>query len=366
MHYKKIEDIFKELKTGKEGLSEAEAAEKLKKYGLNEIKEEKKISPLKIFLQQFNSTVVYILIAALIISIIIGEIVDAIVIGVILILNSLFGFYQEYKAEKSIEALKKMASLKATVIRDGKEQEIDAKLLVLGDIIKLAEGDKIPADSRIFELANLQTQEAALTGESTPVKKELKILAEKTPLADRINMVFSGTIITSGKGKAVVAGTGMSSEIGKIATLIGETEQEKTPLQKKLNQLGRWLGALTIIISIIVFLSGVLKGGNLMELFIVAVALAVAAIPEGLPAVVTIGLAIGARRMVKRNALIRKLPSVETLGSTTVICTDKTGTLTKNEMTVKKIYTNGNVIDVTGSGYEIKGEFLLDNKKISP
>ncbi len=366
MHYKKIEDIFKELSANKDGFTEAEAAEKLKKYGLNEIKEEKKISPLKIFLQQFNSAVVYILIAALAISIIIGEEIDAVVIGVILILNSLFGFYQEYRAEKSIEALKKMASLKATVIRDGKEQEIDAKLLVPGDIVKLAEGDKIPADSRIFELANLQTQEAALTGESTPVKKELKILAEKTPLADRINMVFSGTIITSGKGKAIVTGTGMSSEIGKIATLIQETEQEKTPLQKKLNQLGRWLGALTIIISIVVFSGGVLNGGNLMEFFIVAVALAVAAIPEGLPAVVTIGLSIGSQRMVKRNALIRKLPSVETLGSTTVICSDKTGTLTKNEMTVKKIYASGKVIDVTGSGYKIEGEFLLNNKKISP
>src|SRR3989338_7231366 len=209
MHYKKIEDIFRELSTNKEGIAEAEAAERLKKYGLNEIREEKKIFPLKIFLQQFNSTVVYILIAALVISIIIGERVDAIVIGIILILNSLFGFYQEYKAEKSIEALKKMASLKATVIRDGKEKEVDAKLLVPGDIIKLAEGDKIPADSRIFELANLQTQEAALTGESTPIKKEIKILAEKTPLADRINMVFSGTIITAGKAKAIFIGTGM-------------------------------------------------------------------------------------------------------------------------------------------------------------
>jgi Ca2+-transporting ATPase len=365
MHDKNIEKIFKELNTGKEGLTEKEAELRLKKYGYNEIKEGKKISPLKIFLQQFNSAVVYILIAALIISLSLGERIDAIVIGVILILNALFGFYQEYRAEKSIEALKKMASLKATVIREGKEKEIDAKLLVPGDIIKLVEGDKIPADSRIFELANLQTQEATLTGESTPVKKELKILPEKTPLADRINMVFSGTVVTAGKGKAIITGTGMGSEIGKIAKLIQETEQEKTPLQKKLNQLGKWLGVVTVIISIIVFLGGILKGGNLMEFFIVAVALAVAAIPEGLPAVVTIGLSIGSMRMVKRNALVRKLPSVETLGSTTVICSDKTGTLTKNEMTVKKIYSNGKIIDVTGSGYEKKGEFLFNNKKVN-
>jgi len=364
MHDKKIEVVFKELNTRKEGLAEKEAEARLKKYGYNEIKEAKKISPIKIFLQQFNSAVVYILIAALIISLFIGERIDAIVIGVILILNALFGFYQEYRAEKSIEALKKLASLKATVIRQGKEKEIDAKLLVPGDIIKLTEGDKIPADSRVFELANLQTQEATLTGESTPVKKELKILPEKTVLADRINMIFSGTIITSGKGKAIVTGTGMSSEFGKIAKLIEETEPEKTPLQKKLNQLGKWLGILTVIVSVIVFLGGILKGGDITEFFIIAVALAVAAIPEGLPAVVTIGLSIGSRRMVKRNALIRKLPSVETLGSTTVICSDKTGTLTKNEMTVKKIYTNGKIIDATGSGYDKKGEFLFNDKKI--
>jgi|TARA_B100001971_G_C18260456_1_gene586300 Ca2+-transporting ATPase len=365
MHNKKPEEIFKELNTKKEGLTEKEAEARLKKYGYNEIKEAKKISPLKIFLQQFNSAVVYILIAALIISLFVGERIDAIVIGIILILNALFGFYQEYRAEKSIEALKKLASLKATVIRDGKEKEIDAKLLVSGDIIKLVEGDKVPADTRLFELANLQTQEAALTGESTPVKKELKVLAEKTLLADRINMTFSGTIVTAGKGKAIVTGTGMNSEIGKIAKMIQEVEPEKTPLQKKLNQLGRWLGVVTIIISIIVFLGGILTGGDLMEFFIVAVALAVAAIPEGLPAVVTIGLSIGSMRMIKRHALIRKLPSVETLGSTTVICSDKTGTLTKNEMTVKKIYTNGKVIDVTGSGYEKKGNFLFNKAKIN-
>ncbi len=380
MHEKKIDEVFKELKTNKEGLTEEEAEKRLQKYGYNEIKRGKKISPLKIFIMQFHSIVIYILIAALIISIFLNETIDAIVIGVIVLLNAVFGFVQEYRAEKSIEALKKLASLKATVIRDGKKKDIDAKLLVPGDIINLETGDKIPADCRIFELVNLQTQEAALTGESVPVKKELKVLAEKTTLADRINMVFSGTIVTNGKGKAVVASTGMQSEIGKIAKLIEEAEPETTPLQEKLNILGKRLGAAVIIISIIVFIAGVIKDPTTLkdllsfqlldflkdskEFFLTAIALAVAAIPEGLPAVVTISLALGTRRMIKRNALIRKLPSVETLGSTTVICTDKTGTLTKNEMTVKKIYTNNKIIDVNGSGYEKKGEFLFENKKI--
>jgi len=269
-HSKEIKEVFRELNSNNEGLSQAEAEKRLQEYGLNEIKEAKKISPIKIFLNQFNSVVVYILIAALVISLFIGERIDAIVIGIILILNAVFGFIQEYRAEKSIEALKKLASLKATVIRDGKEKNIDAKLLVPGDILKLETGDKLPADARLFEIINLETQEAALTGESTPVSKELKLLPEKTSLADRINMVFSGTIITNGRGKAIVTGTGMKTEIGKIATLIQETEQEKTPLQKKLDQMGRFLGLITIIVSVIVFLGGVFEGGNVLEFFIIA------------------------------------------------------------------------------------------------
>ncbi|MFH0867693.1 MAG: HAD-IC family P-type ATPase, partial [Candidatus Woesearchaeota archaeon] len=347
----------------------------------NEITQGKKISPIKIFLNQFNSVVIYILLFALAVSIFLGETVDAIVIGAIVVANAVLGFIQEYKAEKSIDALKKLASLKATVIREGKEKDIDAKLLVPGDIIKLETGDKLPADCRIYELVDLQAQEATLTGESTPVKKELTVLAEKTPLADRINMAFSGTIITNGKGHAIITSTGMQTEIGKIATLIEEVKPELTPLQKKMNTLGKKIGIAVVIISIIVFLAQLFKDpvilGHLTslqfleflkgsrEIFLTAIALAVAAIPEGLPAVVTIGLAIGIKRMVKRNALNRKLPSVETLGSTTVICTDKTGTLTKNEMTVKKIYANSKIIDVTGSGYEKKGEFLFNNKKIN-
>jgi len=275
------------------------------------------------------------------------------------------GFIQEYRAEKAIEALKKLASLKAKVMRDGKKKEIDVSNLVPGDIVVLETGDKIPADSRLIEIIDLQTQEAALTGESLPVKKELKALAEKTQVADRSNMVFSGTIVTNGKGKAVVTGTGMKTEIGKIAKMIQETKPEPTPLQIKLEKLGKMLGIAVIAICIIVFITGALTGKNLIEMFKIAVSLAVAAVPEGLPAVVVVSLALGARRMVKRNALIRKLPSVETLGATTVICSDKTGTLTRNEMTVRKIYANGKIIDVTGSGYEPKGDFLFQNKKLN-
>jgi Ca2+-transporting ATPase len=366
MHNKRIEEVFKELKTSKEGLSEKEAEARLKKYGYNEIKQAKKISPLKIFLSQFNNVLIYILIAAVIISIFLGERDDAIVIGILVIVNAIIGFRTEYKAEKSIEALKKLASLKAKVLRGGKQKEIDAKLLVPGDIILLETGDKVPAGSRLFEITNLQTQEAALTGESLPVKKELKVLEPKIAIADMINMVFFGTIVASGRGKAIVTSTGMQSQIGKIAKMIEETGEDLTPLQKKLTTLGRRLGIAILVIVLIVFISGIVKGEPILEFFIFAVALAVAGIPEGLPIVVTIGLSTGVQRMVKRNALIRKLASAETLGSTTVICTDKTGTLTKNEMTVKKIYANGKIIDVSGSGYDKKGEFLVDNKKLNP
>ena len=364
-HNKKIEDVFQELKTGGKGLTEEEAEKRLNEFGPNEIADDNKISPLRIFFEQFNSFIVYILIAAVIISAALGEKIDTIVIGIILILNAVLGFVQEYRAEKSIEALKKMASLRATVIRNGREKSLDATELVPGDIIILETGVIVPADARLIDLANLETQEAALTGESMPVKKRLDALPEKTPVADMTNMILSGTIITSGRGRAVCTATGMSTEIGKIARLIQEVKPEPTHLQKRLSELGRFLGILTIAICAIVLVGGVLiRKEPLLEMFIVAISLAVAAIPEGLPAVVTIGLALGVQRMIKRNALIRKLPSVETLGVTTVICSDKTGTLTKNEMTVKKIYANGKIIDVTGSGYNATGSFLSDGKRI--
>jgi Ca2+-transporting ATPase len=364
MYYQPLKEVLDELNTSEKGLSSSEAKKRLEKYGPNILEEKEKISPLKIFLSQFSSAIVWILIGAIVISLFIGEAIDAIVIGIILVLNAVLGFIQEYKAEKSIEALKKMASLKAFVLRDGKEIVIDAEQLVPGDIIILETGEKIPADSRLIEIANLQTQEAALTGESMPVKKILSILKKGISIGDRKNMVFSGTIITNGRGKAVVAKTGMNTEIGRIAHLIQTTEIIKTPLQKKLAVLAKWLGIATIVIAAIVFLSGVLKGESILEFLLVAVSLAVAAIPEGLPAVVTISLGLGVKRMIKRNALVRKLPSVETLGCTTVICSDKTGTLTHNEMTVKKLFVDNQVVDVSGSGYEPIGNFSKHTKNM--
>ncbi|MBD3203398.1 calcium-translocating P-type ATPase, SERCA-type [Candidatus Woesearchaeota archaeon] len=373
----KVGDALKKLNTSKKGLSQKEADNRLDKYGLNELKEGKKISKLQIFISQFQDPLILILIAASVIAAIIGyleylshggdifeNMLDSIVISIILFLNAILGFVQEYNAEKAIEALKKMASLKAVVIREGKQKEVEAKELVPGDIIILSEGERIPADSRLIEAVSLQTQEAALTGESLPIKKEITVYDEELPVGDRKNMVFSGTVITSGKGKAVVVSTGMKTEIGKIATMLQDTKKELTPLQKRLEQLGKFLTILILAICAVVFGAGVFRGMAIVDIFIFAVGLAVAAIPEGLPAVVTISLSLGVKRMVKRNALIRKLPSVETLGCTTVICSDKTGTLTHNEMTVKKIYADDEIIEVKGSGYEPKGSFSKSTKSL--
>jgi len=357
MYDKPIDKVYGELNSSEKGLTSADAKRLLDEKGYNQIEDKHKISPWKILIGQFNSPVIWVLLVAVVISIFIKEGVDALIISVILILNAVIGFFQEYKAEKAIDALKKMASLKAVVLREGVEHEINAREIVPGDIVLLETGEKIPADARLIEIANLETQEAALTGESLPIKKILDVLKEGIGIADRKNMVFSGTIITKGRAKAIVTGTGMTTELGKIAHMIQTTEADMTPLQLKLKQLGKWLGLITLIVSLIVFTAGYLRTGNFLEMFITALSLAVAAIPEGLPIVVTIAMAIGIKRMVKRNALIRNLPSVETLGSTTVICSDKTGTLTHNQMTVTKIFVDNKIIDVTGSGYSPEGTF---------
>ncbi|MBI2658009.1 calcium-translocating P-type ATPase, PMCA-type [Candidatus Woesearchaeota archaeon] len=365
MHNKSTEQALKELGSSGKGLSDQEAESRLKEYGLNEIKESKKIPPWKIFLDQFKSVVLWILIAATLISAFLKEYIDAMVILIIIILIAVLGFILEYRAEKAIEALKKLSSLKATVIRNSQKREIDAKHLVPGDIISVETGNKVPADARLLEAFNLQAQEAALTGESQPVKKNTGTLPEKTAIADMKNMIFSGTVIVSGRANAIVAGTGMKSEIGKIATLIEEVRPEPTPLQKKMDKLGKFLGKVVIAVAVVIFAVGMLFHEKpLLDMLIFAVAVAVAAIPEALLAIVTMSLALGTQRMLKRNALIRRLPSVETLGSTTVICTDKTGTLTMNQMTVRKVFANGKIIDVTGSGYETKGQFLCKGKPV--
>ncbi len=337
----KPEETLQNFQTSKGGLTSKEANERLIKYGKNELKKKRPVSPMMIFLGQFNSILVWILMAAIFISMMLGEKVDAIVIAIILVFNAVFGFIQEYKAERAIEELKKLTALQAKVIRDNRIITIPAEELVIGDIIILSEGDKVPADARLIELTALETMEASLTGESQPIEKTINSLNEKAVLADRKNMAYSSTIITKGRAKAVVVATGMNSEIGKIAGMLEDIEEEATPLQIKLQKLGKILAIGTVAAALIVFILGLMRGGEIIEMLLTSVALAVAAVPEGLPAVVTISLALAVQRMAKKNSLIRKLPSVETLGSTTVICSDKTGTLTMNKMTVQKYYASG-------------------------
>lgn len=366
MHYFSSEEkeVLRELKTTENGLSQEEAKARLQKYGENKLIEEEKTGPIKIFLTQFKSSIIWILIIAMIISGAAKEWTDFWVIFAIIILNAILGFLQEYKAEKAIDALKQIMSPKAKVIRDGKEQMIDAKEIVPGDLILLETGDKITADARIIQTTHFEVQEAALTGESIPVKKENIALKENTAVADRKNMTFAGTIATKGHAKAIVTATGMKTEIGKIAGMIQETKSPPTPLQKKLKHLGGFLAVSVVLIAVLIFLYGVfITGNDILEMLLAAIAIAVAAIPEGLPAVVTISLAMGVQRMASKNALIRKLPSAETLGACTVICSDKTGTLTHNEMTVRKIYANRETINVYGSGYSPEGKFSKNPKE---
>lgn len=362
-----ISDAIKSIDTSQTGLAEEEARQRLEEHGTNELKQREKISPFQILIRQFTSSIVFILLAALVISLLIGERLDAIVISTIVVLNGVFGFVQEFKAEKAIEALRKLTALKAKVIRDGKETEIDSRELVPGDIILLETGSKVPADARLIDIAAFQVDEASLTGESVPSNKITGPLENNILVNDQENMVFMGTIVTKGHAKAVVTGTGMNTEIGKIADMVQEAEEKQSPLQVKLKKFGKWLGFVTIGICVVVFGVGVLREylttdlfetSFAIEMFLASVALAVAAIPEGLPAIVTISLAFGVRRMAKRNALIRKLPAVETLGCTNIICSDKTGTLTKNEMTVREIYVNNTLIEVTGDGYTPEGKFV--------
>lgn len=359
-----IKNVLGSLDTSTEGISEKEAAARLNKHGLNEIIEKKKTSRLEMALSQFKSFLMLILLAAAIVSFLMGEIADSIIILVIVILSGALGFFQEYRAEKAIDALKRMAAPAARVIRDGRESMIPAANIVPGDIIRLQTGDGVPADSRLIEAINLKMDEASLTGESVPVQKKTDKIKEDLPIADRNNMAYLGTSVSYGRGKAVVTATGMDTELGNIAGMLGRIEREETPLQASLNKLGRWIGIITIVVVAIVSILGVLSGFEPMEMFIWGIALAVAAVPEALPAVVSVCLALGVRRMVRRHALIRKVPSVETLGATTVICSDKTGTMTHDEMTVTRIYVNGRMLEVTGTGYEPNGEFLENNNKV--
>lgn len=365
-HSMGAEEVLQTLQTSRRGLSREEAMRRLEEFGPNKLREEKRTSPLMLFLDQFKSVLVVMLIlAALVSGLLLNEFMDAALITVIVVMNAVLGFVQEYRAEKAMEALKKMVARRAIVIRDGREEEIDAERLVPGDILLLETGDLVSADARLLETVNLNTDEAPLTGESTPVVKDTAPLGEEVPTADRANIVFTGTNIVHGRGVAVVVTTGMNTEFGKIAGIVQTVEEEVPPIKEKVERLGRQLGLAAIVACFFAALVNIATGRNLIEVFITAVSLVVSAVPEGLPAVITITLAIGAARMARSRAIIRKLASVETLGSTTVICSDKTGTLTQNEMTVRRLYTDGTV-DVTGTGYEPIGDFLRNGEALRP
>ena len=362
-----VNDVEKQLKTNiDKGLTNNEAKKRQEEYGLNELAAKKKKSTFQKFLEQFKDFMIIVLIISAIISGVIGVmeeglsgITDTVIILVVVIVNAIIGVLQENKAEKSLEALQKLSSHVAKVVRGGKLEVIPSRELVPGDLVILETGDYVPADLRIIEAVNLKAQESALTGESVPVEKMTnKIESEKVGIGDRTNMLFSSSLITYGRGKAIVVETGMNTEVGKIADIINATEEGDTPLQEKLNKLGKTLGIVALVICLIIFAVGLLYGKNVIEMFMTAVSLAVAAIPEGLPAVSTIVLAIGVQRMVKRNAIVKKLPAVETLGSATVICSDKTGTLTQNKMTVEKIYYNNKLIEVKKFKRDLSDEDL--------
>jgi len=375
-HNLEISEVLISLDSKREGLSHGEAQRRLAQFGPNELAEKKKISPWVIFFEQFKNFLIIILLVAVALSAIIGEVADAIVIFAIVLFAAGLSFIQEYRAERAMEALKRMAAPSASVLRDRMEIEISATELVPGDIILLRTGDKIPADARLIDAVNLKTDEASLTGESIPLEKTGKAVMGEASIGDRKNMVFTGTAAVYGRGLAVVTATGMATEFGKIATMLQEVEKERTPLQVNLDQLGKWIAigalALCFILAGTALLRILTAPGlhdvqkAIVDMLIWGVSLAVAAVPEALPAVVTISLALGVQRMVQRHALIRKLPAVETLGSTTYICSDKTGTLTEDKMTIRRIYVDGKLIDVTGVGYEPKGEFHVGGKALKP
>ncbi|NTV28721.1 MAG: cation-translocating P-type ATPase [Candidatus Omnitrophica bacterium] len=352
----------------RQGLSPEEAARRLKDHGPNQLREKPGVSPWAIFLGQFRGLIVWILIAAALVSGFLKEWVDALAIVAIVIINAILGFIQEYRAEKSLAALKKLSTPVCRVVRGGRQAAEPSAGVVPGDLVEVEAGDSVPADSRVvWASANFSVQEASLTGESSPVTKNFQPMEKKDPsLAERHNMLYMGTSVSFGKARALVVSTGMRTELGRIAGMVQDIGHEATPLQKKLEEFGRWIVYLCFVLVGLVFMLGWWRGGRLIDVFLTSVSLAVAAIPEGLPAVVTIALALGVHRMVKRNALIRKLPSVETLGCATVICSDKTGTLTRNEMTVQKLYAGVELVDVSGIGYAPEGGFSAGGRPVDP
>ncbi|MCI0396990.1 MAG: HAD-IC family P-type ATPase, partial [Chloroflexi bacterium] len=361
------ETIFSHLNATPAGLTGVEAVQRLAEYGPNELQAAHRISPWMLLFEQFKNVLIIILLVATALSAFLGHGTEAIAIAVIVLFAVLLGFVQEYRAERAIEALRQLAAPTATVLRDNEEVELPARDLVPGDVTLLRAGDKVPADVRLTEVVNLQIEEAALTGESIPVEKHAALIpGDDLALGDRKNMGYAGTTATYGRGRGVVVATGMNTQFGKIAQMLQSVETGKTPLQENLDKVGHKLARAAFVIVAIIVALGLFRGQPFIEMLIFGIALAVAVVPEALPAVVTISLALGVQRMVKRNALIRRLPAVETLGSTSVICSDKTGTLTKDEMTARKIFVAGQVLEVSGAGYEPSGQFSRNGSTAEP
>lgn len=361
-----VDEVFEALQTGRDGLTSTEARRRLETTGPNELRQEARISAPALFLHQFKEFLIIILLVAAAISVALGEVLDAIVIVVIVFLSAFLGFIQEYRATRALEALKRMAAPVADVVRDGQEQRIPAREIVPGDIMLLAVGDRVPADGRLVEAYNLKIDESAFTGESEPVEKQTQPSGDELPLAERTNIVYAGTTVIHGRGVAVVVATGMQSEFGKIAHLVQMEDERETPLEMRMEEIGRRLGVGAIAVVAVVVGAGLLRGEPLFAMFLWGVSLAVAAVPEALPAIVTGALTLGVQRMARRRAIVRRLPAVETLGTVTVICSDKTGTLTKNEMTVRRLWVAGDQIEVTGVGYAPEGQLLRHGSPIGP
>lgn len=359
-------EVVELLESSEKGLTDSDVKERLFRYGPNKLAEEEKISKFRILLHQFMSPLIYILLIAGVVTIMLREYIDSGVIFAVVILNAVIGYVQEFKAEESVRALKKMVVPKAKVLREGREREINSEELVPGDIVLLSSGSKVPADLRLIGTIELKVEEAMLTGESVPAEKTIDALEEENLISgDQRNMVFMGTVVVFGRAKGIVVGTGVKTELGKIAEDVRSVAVVKTPLQQKLERFTRMIAVVIVGFSAVIFGAGIMIGTSAAEMFLVAVATAVSAIPEGLPVAVTIAMAIGVSRMARRNSIIRKLPAVETLGSTTVIGSDKTGTLTRNEMTVKLVYDGQHTFEISGSGYEPTGEILLNEMPVA-
>ncbi|ATB32709.1 cation-translocating P-type ATPase [Melittangium boletus] len=356
--------VLESLESREEGLTNEQARERLERYGPNVLRRQKSDGPLVLLWRQINSPFIWVLIASAVLAILLGKVTDGLVVAAVVVLNTIIGFIQEYRAGKAIEALNQMVPENTTVVREGRKLSVPAEQLVPGDVVQVASGDKVPADMRLLSARNLSVEEAALTGESVPARKDVTPVAEDTELGDRASLVFGGTLVTSGAASAAVVATGQHTELGRISTLLHEATDLQTPLTKALAVIGKYITLAILVVSAVLLGVGLWRGYEVSEAVVVALTLAVAAIPEGLPAIVTIALAIGVQRMAARRAVIRKLPAVETLGSTTVICSDKTGTLTRNEMTVKALWTSEGRYTLTGVGYAPQGELRRDDQPL--